>query len=158
GIESVDVLEEPRATSFSAESEQLDEQLRKLDAKLAGLRDAREKTQGASRLAAGLDEAAALLISGEMTQPAPDLKSWRAAFDATPQARLAAARERAQLATQERELWRQRADVQQKLARLGAARSKRERRVEVQVSCPAGRTARVELTYLVGGAGWEPAY
>ena len=26
------------------------------------------------------------------------------------------------------------------------------------VSCPAGHAARVELTYLVGGAAWEPAY
>ena len=158
GVESVDILEEPRATAFSAEVEQLDEQLRRLDARLDALRDAREKTQNASRLAQGLEESAALLVSEEMTQPAPDVKAWRAAFESTLQARLGAARERAQLAAQERDLSRQRGDLQQKRALLGAARSKRERRAEVLVSCPPGRTARVELTYTVGGAGWEPAY
>jgi uncharacterized protein (TIGR02231 family) len=158
GVESVDVLEEPRATAFSAEVEQLDEQIRRLDAQLVALRDAREKAQNTSRLAAGLEDAAALLVSGEMTQPAPDVKAWRAAFASTLQARLGAARERARIAAEERELQRQRGDLQQKRARLGVARSKRERRAEVLVSCPSGRTARVELTYTVGGAGWEPAY
>ena len=158
GVESVDVIEEPRATAFSAEVEQLDAQLRSLDARLAALADAREKANNQARLAGGLEEVAAQLISSEMTQPAPDAKSWRAAFDATLQARLSGARDRSQIASQEREIARQRGDLLTKRERLGVARSKRERRAEVLVSCAPGRAARVELTYFVGGAGWQPAY
>src|SRR5207302_2585901 len=76
----------------------------------------------------------------------------------TLQARLDAVRQRAEAATRERELRRQISDVRNKLSRLGAARDRRERRAEVLVSCPPGKTASVELTYLVGGASWRPAY
>ncbi len=158
GVQSVDVLEEPRAVSYSSESAQLEEQIRRLDAQLATLRDAREKTQNADRLAGALEDAAASLISTEMTQPVPDVKAWRTALEQTLQARLASSRARAETALRERELSRQRADASHKLARRGEARARRERRAEVLVSCPAGRTARVELTYLVGGASWMPLY
>src|SRR5207244_6846951 len=58
----------------------------------------------------------------------------------------------------ERELSRQLAEMRRRMGQLGEARQRRERRAEVLVSCPAGKTARVELTYMVGGASWQPAY
>ena len=157
GVESVDVVEEPRATAFSAEVNDLETQLRRLAAQQQALRDAREKAQGLDRLAGNLEVVAANLISGEMPQQ-PDPKAWRAALDQTLKARLEASRQRSEIGLRERELHRQSADAQRKLSGLGAARAKSERRAEVLVSCPAGRTARVELTYLVGGAFWQPAY
>ena len=156
-VESVDLIEEPRATAFSAEVNDLETQLRRLGAQLQALHDAREKAQGLDRLAGNLEAVASNLISGEMQQQ-PDLKSWRAALDQTLKARLLAAQQRSEAGARERELQRQGSDARRKLARLGAARSRSERRAQVLVSCPAGHGARVELTYLVGGAFWQPAY
>jgi uncharacterized protein (TIGR02231 family) len=158
GVEALDIVEEPRATAFSAEMNKLEEQGRKLEAQLAALRDAREKSGSLQRLAGNLEEAAVNLISSEMSQPAPDLKAWRAAFEQTLQARLTASKERSDAAARERELQRQLAEVRRKQSRLGEARQRRERRAEVLITCAAGRTARVELTYIVGGASWSPAY
>jgi len=157
GVESVDVIEEPRVTAFSSEVNALEEQLRRLGAQLAALHDAREKAQSLDRLAGHLEDMSASLISTEIVQQ-PDVKAWRAAFAQTLQTRLEAARQRADAIARERDLQRQAGDVRRKLARLGQARDRRERRAEVLVSCPSGQTARVELTYLVGGASWHPAY
>ena len=157
GVESVDVIEEPRATAFSAEVNDLETQLRQISAQLQALRDAREKAQSLDRLAGNLEGVAANLISGEIAQP-PDLKSWRSAFDQTLKSRMEAARQRSEAGARERELLRQGSDARRKLSRLGAARARSERRAQVLVSCPAGHAARVELTYLVGGASWQPAY
>jgi uncharacterized protein (TIGR02231 family) len=41
---------------------------------------------------------------------------------------------------------------------LGAAAGRLERLVEVRLDCRSGTQARVELSYLVGGASWQPAY
>jgi uncharacterized protein (TIGR02231 family) len=49
-------------------------------------------------------------------------------------------------------------DVQRKRSQLEAAANRREGVAEVVVSCPAGQQAQVELTYLVGGVAWSPAY
>lgn len=156
GVESVDVVEEPRATAFSAEVDDLETQLRKLSEERAGLQDARENAQGLDRLAGNLETVAAERISDEISQPA--LKSWRQALAQTLEARLEASRKRSEAGVRDRELQRQASDARRKLLRLGQARDRSERRAEVLVSCPAGRTARVELTYLVGGASWQPAY
>ena len=157
GVESVDVIEEPRATAFSPEVNDVEEQLRKVDAQDAAARDAWEKARSLDRLAGNLEDLSAALISTEIAF-APDVKSWRAAWQQTLQSRLEAARQRAELAAKQRELDRQAVDLRTKLQRLGAARDRRERRAEVLVSCPAGKQARVELTYMVGGASWHPAY
>jgi uncharacterized protein (TIGR02231 family) len=57
-----------------------------------------------------------------------------------------------------RELEQQLETLSSKRARLEAAAARREHVAEVLVSCPAGQTTRVELTYLVRGASWRPAY
>jgi uncharacterized protein (TIGR02231 family) len=156
GVESVDVVEEPRAGAFSSEVNDLEQQLRSIGAQLAALRDAREKAQGLDRLAGNLETVSAELISGEISQP--DVKAWRSALDQTLKARLEAARQRSEAGVRERELNQRAADAHHRLSQLGQARDRRERRAEVLVSCPAGHSARVELTYLVGGASWQPAY
>jgi uncharacterized protein (TIGR02231 family) len=156
GVESVDVVAEPRAIAFSAEANDLEKQLRSIGAQLAALRDALEKAQGIDRLAGNLETVSSASISSEISQP--DVKAWRAALDQTLRARLDAARQRSEARQRERELQRQAADVRRKLLQLGQADDRRQRRAEVLVSCPAGHTALVELSYLVGGASWQPAY
>jgi uncharacterized protein (TIGR02231 family) len=156
GVESVDVVEEPRATAFSAEVNDVETQLRQLGAQLAALNDAREKAQSLDRLAGNLEGVSAQLISGEISQP--DVKAWRSALDQTLKARLEASRQRFDVSARQRELQQKSADLRRKLRQLGVARDRRERRAEVLVSCAAGHEAQVELTYLVGGASWQPAY
>jgi len=95
-----------------------------------------------NRVAGNLEEMAASLISTEIAQQ-PDVKAWRSAFAQTLQTRLDAARQRNELVARERELQRQFGDVRRKLARLGQARDRRERRAEVLVSCAPGKTANV---------------
>ena len=158
GVEAVDLQEEPRVEAYAAEAQKLDQEIRKLQAAQRALQDARERAQNKSKLAQNLDDSAVNLISTEFAQPAPDTKAWRAAFDQTTQARLLATKERTEIAARERELQRQLGELYRKQQQLGESRQRRERRAEVLVGCLAGRTARVELTYLVGGASWTPAY
>ena len=157
GVESVDVVEEPRATAFAPEVADVEQQLRKVEASLAALRDAQEKTRSLDRLAQNLEDVSAGLISTELPLGG-DVKSWRSALAQTLQARMDAARQRSETSIHERELQRQAMDLRARLGRLGQARGKRERRAEVLVACPQGKNTRVELTYTVGGASWRPAY
>jgi uncharacterized protein (TIGR02231 family) len=57
-----------------------------------------------------------------------------------------------------RELRRQLDETRAEYARLAEAAPWREYRAEAVVTCPAGRTTEVELSYLVGGASWQPSY
>jgi uncharacterized protein (TIGR02231 family) len=110
-------------------------------------------------VAGQLAEVAVALVSTEMaTEPAPDVKSWRSAFEQTLQARLAASQQRVATLPRERELRRKQAELQQQRTRLGQAAQRRERRARVLVSCASGRTAQVELTYQVGNVSWQPVY
>ncbi len=72
--------------------------------------------------------------------------------------RLRAVTEGQETAGKLREVREQLAEVDAELTRVQDAAERKERHVEVRLSCPAGARARVELTYLVGGAAWEPAY
>ena len=154
---SLDSSEEALDEGFGTAG--LDTQLRAIEAQLAALQDQRARADDATRLAGQLAEVAVAQVSTEMaTEPAPDVKSWRSAFEQTLQARLFASQERTATLPRERELRRKQAELQQQRARLGQASQKRERRARVLVSCASGRSAQVELTYQVGAVSWQPAY
>lgn len=156
-VTAVDTVEVPLDESFG--SGELDAQIRDLEAQQAALRDERARADETTRLSGQLGDVAVALVSAEMaTDPAPDLKSWRSAFEQVRAARLSASGQRAGLLARERELSRKRAELELQRARLGQAAVRRERRARVSVSCPPGRAVRVELTYQVPGASWEPAY
>ncbi len=156
-VMALDISEDALGEGFGTAA--LDTQLRALEAQLAALQDERAHADDATRVAGQLAEVAAAQVSTEMaTEPAPDVKSWRSAFEQTLQARLVASQERAATLPRERELRRKQAELRQQRARLGQAAERRERRARVLVSCPSGRTAQVELTYQVGAVSWQPAY
>lgn len=140
-------------------SAEVDAQLRAIEAQLAALQDERARAGLAARLATQLAEVAVAQVSTEMaTESLPDVKSWRSAFGQTLSARLSASQERVATRPRERRLLRQQADLERQRARLGQASQRRDRRTLVLVACAPGGSARVELTYQVASASWQPAY
>ncbi len=156
-VVSLDNSEEALNEGFGTAT--LDAQLRVIEAQLNDLQSERARADEATRLAGRLAEVAVAQLSTEMaTDPAPDVKSWRSAFEQTLQARLVASQERSATLPRERELRRRQAELYQQRVRLGQAADRRERKTRVRVSCAIGRSAQVELTYQVGAVSWQPAY
>lgn len=148
----------PQAEGYSAEARALDDQLEKLAGELRELDDATEREQRTARLADDYAEVARELIDREMTEPGPALKAWQIAFDRALSARLAAAATAEKNGARRRTLERQRVELSAKRAQLSAAATRSTFLAEAMVTCPAGKSARVELSYLVGGASWSPSY
>ena len=157
-VEAIDWSEEPRRAAFGGEAAELHRQIRAQEAELARLRDAQERSAELGRLSMGLEQAAVELVSTEIVRGPPDVRAWRDAFGQTLQARLDAAQKRVQAAAQEREARRKLEDLTAREARMGEGQQRRDRRAVVTVSCGVGKGARVELSYVVGGASWQPAY
>ncbi len=150
--------ERARADQFAPELKGLDAQIRGLEHDLATLADAVQRDQELARLGSQYGEVAVQLVSREMADGKPDVKAWAGAFDVALSSRQKAAADQVDLNAKRRALGYQLDDLRRKQQRLAAAAQRREWVAEVLVSCPAGTTAQVELTYSVGGAGWEPAY
>jgi uncharacterized protein (TIGR02231 family) len=148
----------PQPLAYSAEVQAFDDKLEQLAVELRELDDARERQQQAARLAQDYAAVAHDLVGREMTEPAPATKAWQAAFDRALAARLAAAAAVESNAAHRRALERQREEIMAKRARASAAATRSTFVAEAIVSCAAGKTVRVELSYVVGGASWSPAY
>ncbi|HEX4385655.1 MAG TPA: mucoidy inhibitor MuiA family protein, partial [Myxococcales bacterium] len=155
-VESVASVETPKTAAFSAEAAELEAKVRGLEDERAALRDARKNADRQIQLAGKLEAVAAGRIGQEVSRP--DVEAWRRSLQQTLKARLDAVRKRSDARTRERELQRKLAELRRRLAAQGVARERKERAAHVVVSCPQGRPATVELSYLVGGASWEPAY
>ncbi|MFZ5470113.1 MAG: mucoidy inhibitor MuiA family protein, partial [Myxococcota bacterium] len=147
-----------RQELYAPELSALETQVKKLELEAAVLRDEKERAQGGARLGGSFADVAVSLVSREMTEPKPDVKAWGAAFDVSYEARRQAALEATRVDAELRQLSYQLEDLRRKMTRLSAAAQRRELYAEVLMSCPAGNSAQVELTYLVGGASWQPAY
>jgi uncharacterized protein (TIGR02231 family) len=122
------------------------------------VQDARGRAVEAEQLAGQYENVAVAMVSREMSEPKPDVKAWGGAFDAALITKVKAVGDQAEADVKLRELAYKLEDLQRKRSQLSVAAQRREHFVEVLVGCPAGQKARVELTYLVGGASWEPAY
>jgi len=148
----------PQAEVYSVEARELDDQLENLAGELRELDDATERDERAARLAEDYAEVAKQLVDREMTEPGPAVRAWQTAFDRALQARLTAAATAEKNGARRRTLERQRAELSAKRAQLSAAATRSSFIAEAMVTCPEGRSARVELSYLVGGASWSPSY
>ncbi|MHB8877092.1 MAG: mucoidy inhibitor MuiA family protein [Myxococcaceae bacterium] len=157
-IEGLRSEERTRADQFAPELKTLDEQVRKLERELAAVDDASARNRELARLGAQYGEVAVQLVSREMADGKPDLKAWAGAFDVSLSSRLKAAADEVEQNAKRRELGYKLEDLRRKQARLAAAAQRREWVAEVLVSCAPGASAQVELTYMVGGASWEPGY
>ena len=147
-----------REESFAGEVKDLDGAIRKLEGEAAVLRDAQARGEGAGRRATQYGEVALALLGREMSDGPPNVKAWEQAWGSTLAARLRAAADSVDTAAKLRDLEVRLGELRRRRQRLGNAAARRELAAEVLVSCPSGKQAEVELTYLVGGAAWEPAY
>lgn len=157
-VEGLRSEERTREESLSKRRAELEAEERKLAAQLVELQHAESRLDGQARVADRYDEVAVNLASREMVGTKPETKAWSQAFDSSLKARLAAAAQRTELKAKQRAVRQKQEDLARQLAQTRAAAARKEFRAEVLVSCPAGQQAKVELTYLVGGAGWEPSY
>lgn len=149
---------QPRTERYAPALEKLDAERRKLEQELSALQDQRARGEQLARVGDKYAEVAVALASREMVEPRPDVRAWSAALEVAQRARLQAVEQDVDAASKLRELQRRLEAVRRQQRQMAAATARRELRAEVLVSCPAGKRARVELTYLVGGASWEPAY
>ncbi len=157
-LEGLRSEERTRDDQFAPELKSLEEQIRKLELDAATLDDASARGRELARLGAQYGEVAVQLVSREMADGRPDVKAWASAFDIALSSRLKAAAEEVDTKAKRRALTYKLDDLRRKRQRLAAAAQRREWIAEALVSCPSGASAQVELTYLVGGASWEPSY
>ncbi len=156
-LEGLRSEERPRRKAFSEPLNALDAQLKALDAQLAAANDAKQVAARADALATSYERVAVEKMGRELPDRA-DPKAWGAAFDAVLATKLKAAEDGVAVNERLRQLSEQRAELAARRALLENAAGRKELAAEVLVGCAAGRKATVELTYLVGGAGWQPQY
>lgn len=147
-----------REAQYAPELKGLTAALRAQELELRALQDEKAKSQKLADTGQRYGEVATALLSKELTAPKPDPKSWATALDLSLSSRLTAAQKQAELGAKEREAQKKLEQLQRQQGRLAAASQRREQVVEVIASCPSGGEARVELSYLVGGASWRPQY
>ncbi|HYO54793.1 mucoidy inhibitor MuiA family protein [Archangium sp.] len=157
-VESLVAEERPLKASFGPELEPLRGKRQALEREMAELVDARARGQALQQLGESLTEVAVKRVTRELTEPRPDTRAWAQALDAALEARLRAATEVSARAARMREVQRELDSLRAKESFLSDSSERLERRVEVRLACPSEGRARVELQYVVGGAGWAPAY
>lgn len=143
---------------FSAKAEALEKQLETLEDERRVLDASLAKVEAGRALAKHLREVAEAGLSRELAAEKPDVKAWSSALDTPLQTSLAAAKQTAELTRTKTVLERSIDDVRRQLDDVRAGAQRASYRVEVLVTCPAGQTAQLALSYLVGGAAWVPAY
>ena len=147
-----------RAEEFAAPLKDAQEKLKVLDEQLRLLQQGRERADALSRLAEQFATVAVGMVSRELAAEQPNPKAWSTGFEASLKAQLSANDVRADTAVKLRAIEEQREILFRKVSQLQAWSQRSEWMIEVLVGCPAGKAAKVELTYLVGGASWTPAY
>lgn len=157
-IDGLRVESRVRADAFTAQRKDLETKARALNLEGEALADERERAVARANLGGKLSDIAAAQVARELAADKPDPKTWGAAFDSALAARVAGNAAIADADAKLRELQKRKDDLAVKLEALGWAAARQEFAADVVVTCPAGRRARVELTYLVGGASWIPSY
>ncbi len=147
-----------REKEYGPKAEALEKQLDELTRERQAHEDAIARARGQQQLARKYGEVASALISREMATDAPNPKAWQAALDSATTTGLAAAKLAAETDAKLREVLRREEFLRRQLEEVQASAGKRSWTVEVLASCPAGKTSRLSLTYLVGGASWTPVY
>jgi uncharacterized protein (TIGR02231 family) len=144
--------------AFTPEAEKVDAEIRAVELELRALQDTRGRAAQQSRLSDRMLDVASALISREMVQPAPDAAAWDGAFESSLKTRYASAASNAEVDAKQREARRKLEELRIKRALLGQAMQRQSYRAEVLLGCAQGAPVHAELSYIVGGASWEPTY
>lgn len=147
-----------REKEFNPKIDALETQLATLGDERAALSDEQDRLQNQLTLGQQYQTVARDMISREMASDKPDTKSWSTAFEGSLTMRLANSKAMAELRSKMRALDEKVAQAQRDLEALGNSSRRESFTVEVLVSCPAGASTKVSLTYMIGGASWTPAY
>ncbi len=147
-----------REKEFSPKVDALITQIEALDLERGALNDQYARAQGQQQLASQFTTVGMQQIARELAAEKPDPKAWQVAIDSSLATGSAAAKLKAETHAKLIELDRKLAELQLKLEGVQVASQKRSWTVDVLASCPAGQTAELALTYLVGGASWTPSY
>lgn len=147
-----------REKAFSPKVEALQTQLEALRVEQQATVDALTRARRRSEEGGQFAAIAAGLVSREMTAERADPKAWSTAFDASLDTSLEAAKELSELDATLRAQQRRGDELRRQLGQLQQQSREAAWTVDVLASCPAGKTAELTLTYLVGGASWVPAY
>jgi uncharacterized protein (TIGR02231 family) len=148
----------PRTALYSQEAESVRGKLDATDRAIAALHDGQTRAQARGAVAQSLGEVTRVQLGRDLAQGKPDAATWNSAVQLQLDQRLEAVRESVQLASQLRLREREREELSLRLQQLAQAGQQLAFVAEAIVDCPRGQSATLELTYLVGGAGWEPAY
>lgn len=146
-----------REKEFSAKAAAITTQLEALQLDLEAVGDAISRTQAQQRAGQKYTDIAVQLVSKELADK-PDPRAWSQAFDASLGTGLAAARQLAELNAKLRALRLKEEELRRQSSEVALATAKKSWTVDVLATCPAGKTAELALTYLVGGASWQPEY
>ncbi len=160
-VAGLQVEEHTRADAFAPEVKRLEEQLIKLYDELKSLRDDRRRIEHSGELAGHYTEVTQKLLQEELAAAAPNTRNWDQALETALSTKLRTDNERVAKVAAERELQRRLGELEQQRARLETSLARHEFSAEALVSCAAGqagKTARVELSYFIGGASWSPSY
>jgi uncharacterized protein (TIGR02231 family) len=157
-VEGVRWEQRARQAAFAARAEALDRALLDMDGRIASLDRQLERNEKAAEARAGLLAVAERLVTGQMARARPDLQAWSAALEEVLRAGLEGERRRAAAEAERRDLDRRRAAGRAERSALEQGAERSAYLVDVVASCPAGGGARVQLSYLVRGAGWTPSY
>jgi uncharacterized protein (TIGR02231 family) len=149
-------FEEQTQEAFGAEFKAAEAAVKKLEGAQATLTDTRARSAGAANLAAEYHTLALSLINREMGEPRPDVNRWNGALQAALRAQLDASARTASTDLELRTLETKLAEARARLSALAAAGQRKSYVVEVIAACTGA--AQVQLSYLVGGASWTPAY
>lgn len=161
-IEGLRIEEKARSTAYSAAVVALDERIRRLNNQLAALHAAEARDGSEVQLASRYEAVAQTMIGRELSEPATQNgkppASWNSALDTALNTRVQVAASRAERRKQTRDLQAQLQDLQQQRSLQAQADSRRDLFADVFVTCPKGQQATVDLSYLVGGAGFTPSH
>jgi uncharacterized protein (TIGR02231 family) len=157
-VEGIDLETRGKGEAYAQKAAALQEELKAAEAEERKHADAIARAQLVQGEARALADVAQEQVSRELAQPQPDLKQWGAALDQSLAARLGAGAQLGEAQVRLRDVQKRLESLRRKLRAYAEASDREERLARVLFSCPAGETAKVELTYTVGGARWQPAY
>jgi uncharacterized protein (TIGR02231 family) len=157
-VDALRVEEGSREHEFAPRAAALDVEIRRFEAAFAEAGDAHAQSESTTQKAQGYAEVAAQAVAHEMTTGGADTRRWRAALDLVSKALADGAEQRVAADARQRELGRKLDELRSRRNRMGEAAQRRELVATARLTCPTGKTATVELTYVVGGAAWQPAY
>jgi uncharacterized protein (TIGR02231 family) len=142
---------DPRARALAAEIDKVDSDIKADQARLAAI--SAEQDQVAAF--AGVFSAT---LGEEIRNPKPNTIAWATTLNALRARRVALADERRKLDITLRGLQQSADRLRRQLARVGGARERAYRTAAVTVNCRALPQVTATVSYVVGGASWQPEY